>query len=497
MGQTFAKLTAAEAAGLIKNGEVVGFSGFTPAGAAKAVPKAIAEHALREHTAGRPFQIGVMTGASAGPSLDGSLAKANAVLFRTPYQSNPDMRNSINAGKIHFYDMHLSMIPQSVRYGFLGPIHWAVIEACDANDRGEITLTSSVGASPTYCAKADKILVEINRYHIKDLYGMHDVYEPANPPHRREIPLYKPSDRIGSPVVKVDPKKIVGIVENDQPDETGSFREPDAITQQIGEYAADFLTSELKAGRIPKDFLPIQAGVGDTTNAVLAAMGHHPGIPNFDMYTEVIQEAVVGLMNSGKIRFASGCSLTVTQSVLADIYQNIGFFKPKLVLRPQEISNHPEVIRRLGIISINTALEADLGGHVNSTHVLGRTLMNGIGGSGDFARNAFLSIFICPSTAKNGKVSTIVPLVTHVDHSEHCVQVLVTEYGVADLRGKSPRQRAALIINNCVHPDYRTILKGYCEKNKDSHTPHDITAAFGMHKHFMKTGDMRGMNWEQ
>jgi acyl-CoA hydrolase len=215
------------------------------------------------------------------------------------------------------------------------------------------------------------------------------------------------------------------------------------------------------------------------------------------MYTEVIQDAVVGLMKSGKIRFASGCSLTVTQPVLADIYQNIGFFKPKLVLRPQEISNHPEVIRRLGIISINTALEADLGGHVNSTHVLGKTLMNGIGGSGDFAQNAFLSIFISPSTAKNGKVSTIVPLVTHVDHSEHCVQVLVTEYGVADLRGKSPRQRAALIINNCVHPDYRPILKGYCEKNKDSHTPHDIMAAFGMHKHFMQTGDMRGMNWEQ
>jgi acyl-CoA hydrolase len=272
MGQTFAKLTAAEAAGLIKHGEVVGFSGFTPAGAAKAVPKAIAQHALREHAAGRPFRIGVMTGASTGPSLDGSLAKANAVLFRTPYQSDPDMRKSINSGKTHFYDMHLSMIPQNVRYGFLGPIHRAVIEACDVNDQGEITLTSSVGASPTYCAKAERILVELNRYHIKDLHGMHDVYEPANPPHRRELPLYKPSDRIGSPVVKVNPKKIVGIVENDQPDETGPFSEPDAVTKRIGEYVADFLASELKGGRIPKDFLPIQSGVGDTANAVLAGM---------------------------------------------------------------------------------------------------------------------------------------------------------------------------------------------------------------------------------
>jgi acyl-CoA hydrolase len=215
------------------------------------------------------------------------------------------------------------------------------------------------------------------------------------------------------------------------------------------------------------------------------------------MYTEVIQDAVVELMNSGKIRFASGCSLTVSQPVLADIYQNMGFFKPKLALRPQEIFNHPEVIRRLGIISINTALEADLGGHVNSTHVLGKTVMNGIGGSGDFARNAFLSIFICPSTTRQGKVSTIVPFVTHTDHSEHSVQVLVTEYGVADLRGKDPRPRAALIINNCVHADYRPILKSYCEMNKKPHSPQTVTAAFGMHKHFMKTGDMRGVSWEQ
>jgi Acetyl-CoA hydrolase/transferase C-terminal domain len=64
--------------------------------------------------------------------------------------------------------------------------------------------------------------------------------------------------------------------------------------------------------------------------------------------------------------------------------------------------------------------------------------MNGFGGSGDFARNAYLSIFIVPSTAKGGSISTIVPMVTHVDHIEHDVQIIVTEHGLADLRGSSP-----------------------------------------------------------
>jgi acetyl-CoA hydrolase len=80
---------------------------------------------------------------------------------------------------------------------------------------------------------------------------------------------------------------------------------------------------------------------------------------------------------------------------------------------------------------------------------MGRQMMNGIGGSGDFTRNAYLSIFTCPSTAKGGKISTIVPLVSHMDHSEHSVQIVATEYGIADLRGRSPYERAVLIVNNC------------------------------------------------
>ena len=492
---SYPKLTAAEAAALIQNGQSVAFSGFTAAGAPKAIPRSIADRAMEIHAQGNPFRIGVMTGASTGRSLDGALAKADAVLFRTPYQSDPDLRKSINEGKTAFFDMHLSMMPQAVRYGFLGPVQWAVIEACDVSPSGEITLTSGVGAAPTFCHMADKIIIELNRFHPDGLRGFHDIYEPENPPFRNPLPLFRPSDRIGAPTIKVNPSKIIGIVENDSPDETGSFGEISPTTARIGENVAGFLATELKRGLIPKSFLPIQSGVGDTANAVLHAMGQRAEIPQFEMYTEVIQDAVVALMKQDKVRFASGCSLTVTNAVLRDIYANLEFFRPKFLLRPQEITNSPEIVRRIGIISINTAIEVDITGNVNSTHVLGRSMMNGIGGSGDFARNAFLSIFTCPSTAKGGKISTIVPLVSHLDHSEHSVQIIVTENGVADLRGKSPAERARTIIENCAHPEYRGILRDYVSLAGSSHSPQTLCAAFGLHVCYQKNADMRTVNW--
>jgi succinate CoA transferase len=491
------RLTAAEAAALIQDEQTVAFSGFTPAGAAKAIPKAIAVRADQEHLEGRRFRIGVMTGASTGHSLDGALARADAVSFRTPYQSDTELRRSINTGKASFFDMHLSMFPQNLRYGFLGPVHWAVVEACEANGNGEITLSSSVGAAPTFCRVAERILVELNRYHPPDLHGFHDIYEPADPPHRQPIPITKPSDRIGSTVVKVDPRKIVGVVETNLPDETGSFSQIGETTAKIGRNVAEFLAGEIRAGRIPKTFLPIQSGVGDTANAVLAAMGEHPDIPPFEMYTEVIQDAVINLMRQGKVTFAAGTSLTVPPETLQAFYRDIEFFRPRVLLRPQELTNHPEIVRRLGIISVNTAIEVDLSGNVNSTHILGRSMMNGIGGSGDFARNAFLSIFTCPSTTKGGRISTIVPFASHLDHSEHSVQVIVTDQGVADLRGKSPSERSQLMIDRCVHPDYRDSLQAYLALAGQTHTPQTLNAAFAMHLKFAKTGDMRGVEWGQ
>ncbi len=488
-------ITAEEAASYIKNNDNVGFSGFTAAGSPKAVSKALAKIAVAEHEQGRPFQIGVITGASTGDSLDGELARANAIRFRTPYQSNKDSRNALNSNRTHYVDYHLSQLAQDLRYGFFGKMNVAVIEACDITDDGEVIPTTGVGISPTICQLADIIIIELNKQQPKEMRGMHDIYQPLDPPYRREIPIYKPSDRIGVPYLKIDPKKVVGIVETDLPDEVGGFSPLDEVTMKIGENVANFLAGEIKRGIIPASFLPIQSGVGNIANAVLGCLGSNPDIPPFEMYTEVIQDAVVGLMRDGNCKFASGCSLTLSQPAMNELHSDLAFFRNKVVLRPQEISNNPELVRRMGLITINTALEADIFGNVNSTHVVGTKMMNGIGGSGDFTRNAFMSIFTTPSVAKNGAISAFVPMVSHLDHSEHSVKIIISEYGVADLRAKSPIQRAEAIIENCVHPEYKQKLWDYLKIGQKAHTPQNLRAALAFHNAFNQTGDMRNTNW--
>ena len=492
----FQFITADEAAMYVNNGDIIGFSGFTPAGSPKSVPTAIARRAEQFHAEGKDFKIGMYTGASTGDSLDGALARANAILFRTPYQSNKDVRTAINNGNASYFDMHLSALAQELRYGFMPRPKFAIIEVCDFTDNGELVLTTGVGISPTVARLADHIILELNTAHPKALHGFHDIYEPADPPYRREIPVYKPSDRIGLPVVKVDPAKILCVVETSQPDEVGGFSPLDEVTEKIGANVAIFLAQEIKAGRIPKEFLPIQSGVGNIANAVLGSLGANPDIPPFEMYTEVIQDAVISLMQEGNVKFASGCSLTVSNEVLKTIYSDLEFFRDKTVLRPQEISNNPELVRRMGLITINTALEADIFGNVNSTHVLGQKMMNGLGGSGDFTRNAYISIFTTPSTAKGGKISSFVPMVSHFDHSEHSVKIMISEHGIADLRGKSPIQRAHEIIENCVAEEYREMLRDYLKLTSGAHTPQDLSACFAMHRQFAETGSMLDVKWK-
>ena len=485
-------ITAEEAASYIKNGDNVGFSGFTASGTPKVVTVALAKRAKELHEKGEPFKINVFTGASTNDHVDGELARANAIGIRTPYQGHPDSRKLCNANGMSYFDVHLSHLSQDLRYGFYGDIDVAIIEVTEMSPNGEFILGAGLGMAPTIARMAKKVIIEYSSYYKTSFRGFHDNYIPLDPPHRREIPIYKPSDRIGSTVLKIDPAKIIGIVPSNASESIKPFTAGDEITQRIGENVCHFLAQQLKEGKMPKEFLPIQSGVGNVANAVLYGLGENPEIPQFEMYTEVIQDAVMHLMEDGKCKFASTCALTFSDDAMLHFMDNIDFFRDKILMRPGEISNHPEVVRRLGLIAMNTALEADIFGNVNSTHVLGTKMMNGIGGSADFSRNAYLSIFSCPSVQKGGKISAIVPMVSHVDHSEHSVKILVTEQGVADLRGKDPRQRAECIIENCAHPAYREILWDYVKLacKTGGHTPHNLHAAFALHEAFMKSGDM-------
>lgn len=488
-------ISAEEAAHVIKNGDIVGLSGFTPAGSPKAVMAEVAKIAEEKHARGEEFQIGLITGASTGDSCDGTLTRAHALKFRAPYTTNTDFRKAVNNGEINYTDIHLSQVAQRLRSGFLGHVNVAVIEACEITEDGRVYLTAGVGITPTIARLADKVIIELNTAHSKKLIGIHDLYEMERPPYRRPIPIVRPSDRIGLPYIQLDLSKLVGIVETNMPDEARGFHDPDAVTERIGQNVAEFLAADMKRGIIPSTFLPLQSGVGNIANAVLAALGRDQSIPPFEMYTEVIQNSVIKLIKEGRVKFGSTCSLSVTNDCLDDIYENMDFFRHKLVLRPSEISNCPEVVRRIGVITMNTAIEADIYGNVNSTHICGTKMMNGIGGSGDFTRSAYISIFSCPSTAKGGCISSIVPMVSHLDHSEHSVNVIITEQGVADLRGKSPMERAETIIENCAHPDYKQLLWDYLKISTKGQTSHCLSAALGMHQTFLKKGDMRLTDW--
>jgi len=496
----YTRITAAEAAALIKNGDNIGLSGFTPAGTAKAVTKELAKLAAAEHEAGREFKVGLFTGASTGQSTDGDLSNAQAIRYRAPYTTNGDFRKHVNAGEIAYNDIHLSQMAQELRYGFLGEVDWAILEVCDI-DEGEQTcrayLTAAGGISPTIARMAKHVILELNKFHSPEAKHLHDVYEPLDPPCRKPIPIERVNDRIGTTYVEIDTRKIVGVVECDIPDEARAFKEGDPTTDTIGHNVSRFLVNDMKRGVIPSTFLPLQSGVGSTANAILGALGQDESVPNFNIYTEVLQDSVVGMMLEGRVKEASACSLTVSNDCLKQIYDNIDYFKQHLILRPSEVSNSPEVIRRLGVIAINTAIEVDIYGNANSTHICGTRMMNGIGGSGDFERNAYISIFTCPSTAKGGLISSIVPFVSHQDHSEHDVNVIVTEQGVADLRGKSPAQRAHEIIENCAHPDYKPLLREYLRIAKCGQTCHNLPAAFAFHDTLSRKGDMRKTDFSE
>lgn len=479
-------VTAEEAASWIKDGMTLGLSGFTRAGDAKAVPKALVERAKLEN-----FHVNVFSGASLGSDIDQMLAEAGIVRKRLPFQADRTMRKKINEGEILFIDHHLSHSAEFVREKVIGPIDYAVLEGLMITEDGLLIPTTSVGNSLTFAKYAKNIIIEINVAQPLELEGMHDLYEPEIRGKRRPIPLTEVNDRIGTIGIPLEIEKVRGIVITNQLDSPSTIVAPDEETEMIASHLIEFLRKEIKAGKLPKNLAPLQAGIGTVANTVLHGLLHSE-FEHLQVYSEVLQDAVFDLIDAGKVDFASGCSITLSKEKMAQVFSHLEKYRGKIVMRPQEISNHPEIIRRLGTISINTALEFDIYGNVNSTHVLGTQMMNGVGGSGDFARNSRLSIFVTKSVAKGGNISSVVPFVSHVDHPEHDVDVVITEQGYVDLRGLAPRERAELIIENCAHPLYKEQLRAYYEEAKlrGGHTPHVLEKALSWHIHYAKTGTM-------
>ncbi|MCW2848407.1 MAG: acetyl-CoA hydrolase [Marmoricola sp.] len=492
-------VSAAEAAAHICPGDNVGMSGFTGAGHPKVVPQALAAMISERRGRGDDFRIGVWTGASTAPELDGALAQADGIELRLPYQSDPISRAKINAGTMDYLDVHLSHVAQMAWEGFFGKLDVALVEVAGITEGGDLIPSTSVGNNKTWIDLADKVILEVNTQQPLELDGMHDIYYgTALPPGRRPLMIVRPEDRIGVPHFTCPPEKVVAIVETEVPDRHTVFKPIDEGSMAIASHLIDFLEREVTSGRMPAGLLPLQSGVGNIANAVLAGLGQS-SYRGLTAYTEVLQDGMLDLLESGALRFASATAFSLSPTGAARFNNDIGYFRSRVLLRSQEISNHPEVIRRLGVIATNGMIEADIYGNVNSTHVMGSAIQNGIGGSGDFARNAYISSFVTPSTAKNGALSCIVPMVSHVDHTEHDVDVVITEQGLADLRGLAPRKRAQRIINNCAHPHYRPMLQDYFDRSVSGawgrQTPHLLSEALSWHTRYLETGSMRSSAW--
>ena len=480
-------MTAEEAAQLIQDGMVVGSSGFTKAGDSKVVLPALAERAKKENV-----KITLMTGASLGHDTDGKLAEAGALKKRMPFQVDRILRNKINAGEVLFIDQHLSEAAELLHNKNLPPVDIAVLEVAYIDRDGSFVPTTSVGNSLTFASLAKQVILEVNMAVSEDVYGLHDIYQAEDYPHRNVIPIVAPWNKIGRKTIPLDPQKVVGIVFTDIKDSPADIAAPDEKTSNIAKHILEFFENEVKLGHLTDRLLPLQAGIGKVANAVLTGF-KDSNFYDLTMFSEVLQDSTFDLIDSGKLSFASASSVTVSQECYDRVFGNLAKYRDKFVLRPQNISNTPGLIRRLGIIAINTAIEFDIYGNVNSTHISGSKIMNGIGGSGDFARNAYLSIFVTQAASKENKISHVLPMVSHVDHTEHDVDILVTDIGLADLRGLAPRERAQKIIDNCVHPDYREELQSYFDRAcaRGGHTPHLLEEAFSWHMRLAETGSMK------
>ncbi|KAJ3746814.1 acyl-CoA carboxylate CoA-transferase [Lentinula detonsa] len=503
---------------MFKHDDYIGWSGFTGVGYPKTMPTAIADDIESNYLQADPStkkKFNLFVGASVGPEVEDRWAALDMIARRYPHQVGKEVSKGINAGRIEFADKHLSMFPQDLTYGYYSlhkkhgdptkPLDWAIVEATSINSEGHIVPGASVGASPEILQSAEKIIIEVNT-RIPDLEGLHDINSSFLPPHRQPYLITHPSDRIGSTAIPVDPDRVVAIIESTKPDNTGLNSPENDESRAIARHLIEFLEKEVKEGRLPKSLLPLQSGIGNVANSIIGGLAEGP-FDNVQVWTEVLQDTFLRFFDSGKLDFATATSIRFSPDGFDHFYKNWTNYKDRLLLRSQQVANSPEIIRRLGIIAMNTPLEVDIYGHANSTNALGSRMLNGLGGSADFLRNAKISIMHTPSTrpSKNDPtgISCIVPFASHVDQTEHDLDVVVTEQGLADVRGLSPRERAKVIIEKCAHPDYKELLSEYydrslheCLKRGAGHEPHMLRNAFKFHTHFLEHGNMKVKNWD-
>ncbi len=456
-----------EAATLVPDTATVAVSGFGSVGYPKAVPVSLAG-------SGRELALTILSAGSVGDEIDTELIEAGAIERRLPYQSRAASREAANARVIAFQDRHISRLGDDVLLGNVPSPDIAVVEAIAAGSDWFIP-SMSLGQTQTFVEAAESLIIEVNHAQPLELQRFHDVSRVGPPPRSQPIELTHPGQRLGTPRVTFNSDTLVAVVETDRKDQAYEFRTPTAADTAVADNLVQFLRAEMDTNPALADSMCLQFGVGSLGNALVGAF-EDTNFQGRDLlyYGEVIQDGLLDLLDAGTLEVASATSLALSTDGTRQLFENPERYADRIILRPASLSNRGSLIDRFGVVAVNSALEVDLYGHVNSTHIGGTQIRNGIGGSGDFTRNGMLSIIALPSTTQNGDISRIVPKVPHVDHTEHDVDVVVTEHGVADIRPLSPVEVAETLIDNCADPDYRDALQRYLDaaRTESGHEPH-------------------------
>ncbi|MFB6184225.1 MAG: acetyl-CoA hydrolase/transferase C-terminal domain-containing protein [Haloarculaceae archaeon] len=472
---SLATTTAAEAAASVDADATVATSGFGRVGYPKAVPVALADDDVDR-------SLTVVSGGSVGDEIDTALVESGDLARRHPFVAVEAARDAINAGDVAFADRHIAGLADDVATGRFGDVDVAVVEAVAVGEDWLVPSTS-LGATPAFVAAADELIVEVNDAQPLALCDVHDVYRRDLPPDREPIPLAGPGDRIGTSHVSFDATKLAAVVRTDERDTPYRFRDATAADRAIADHLVTFLEAEVERNPVFAESLALQFGVGSVGNALMAGIEDADfGDRSLTYFGEVVQDGLLDLLDAGRLDAASATALALSERGQQRLFDDVERYAGDVLLRPAAVSNSPALVDRFGVIAVNSALAVDRTGHVNSTHLRGSHLVNGVGGSGDFTRNAAVSVIALPSTAGNGDVSRIVPEVAHVDHTEHDVDVVITDHGIADLRGLSPRERADA-VTPIAAPSFRSELEAYDRTAREGggHVPRDPNELLGWH----------------
>jgi succinyl-CoA:acetate CoA-transferase len=461
----------ADAADRIDADATVLTSGFGSVGYPKAVPLALA-------SADRDLALTLVHSGNVGAEIDVDLVESGAIADRASYQYSSVARTATNEREMGFTDRHVSTLGDEVQYGGFVDPDVAVVEAVAVGTDWFVPSTS-VGQTPAFVAAADDLIIEVNHHQPLALAQFHDIYRRDAPPQRDPIPLSAPGERIGEGFVDFQPETLVAVVETDRPDDTYTFRDPTDIDSAIADHFGSWLSAELDRSSVFDDAVHLQFGVGSMGNALMGELEAMDfGERDVVYFGELVQDGLLDMIDAGRLESASATSLALTADGQDRLFSDAARYAEDIVLRPADVSNAPGLIDRFGVVAINSAIEFDIYGNVNSTHVGGTRMIHGLGGSGDFNRNALVTVCALPSTL-DGDVSRVVPMTFHVDHTEHDVDVFVTERGVADVRGCAPVERATRIVENCAHPSHRADLREYLNhvRGRSGHIPLDIGRA--------------------